>query len=473
MARLSMRIMFCVAVVLGFTVLPAYAQGFGPGFHAAVFFDGRCGGQYGLSAASAPATLGPVDGNCLTGSATGAGEAGAGTMRALAQTRPPGTAVTGRARMQIENIIISGPPAASIPISLNFQLRGTLASHPDNGQAGVSLYLALSGAAGLLSNSELYFSHIAILNQSGIFAPLSVPFPAATIDQSFTTQVVSAVPNQPISLEIAFAAWSNAAGLQETHSDFFSGANGFALPAGAPVFNLPEGYTVHIPELNVVDNRWQTLIPPAVSVSPGELNFGSVAVGSSLTSLVTVTNTGGPGLQVNVGLTPAIGSFSVLSLKKNATTVTAPVTLDANETLDVEIAFSPPAPAGASAALLIDSSAGDVVVPLNGEGVVVDTPPSAQIAELLSFFDASVDAGTLRGSGHGSSEAGRLKALRNMIQAASDFINQANLAQACQQLRDVLDRIDGLPRPPDFAAGTAVEEIRTRITELRTALGCL
>jgi hypothetical protein len=125
--------------------------------------------------------------------------------------------------------------------------------------------------------------------------------------------------------------------------------------------------------------------------------------------------------------------------------------------------------------LLVESDApGQSVagVQLSGEGVQVEAPPSEQIAELLSFFDSSVAAGTPQGAGPGNSAQGRLKALRNMILAAADFINQSNFDQACHQLLDVLNRIDGLPRPPEFASGPAAEELRLRITELRAALGC-
>jgi hypothetical protein len=305
-----------------------------------------------------------------------------------------------------------------------------------------------------------------------VFASRPVSFPTTTIDRSFTTAVVNLAPNQPFRLDLELMTFSSMAGTGSTQSDFFSGTNGFALPVGVPVFNLPEGYTVNIPELNVVDNRWQTVVPPAVSVSPAALNFGSVPIGSSSTLLATVTNTGGPGLQVTAGLAPAGGAFSIVSLKKNGAAAVAPVVLDTNETLDVEVAFAPLAAGGAQAALVIPSNVGQVTVALTGEGVPLEPPPSDQIADLLAFFDASAAAGVLQGSGPGNSGPGRLEALRNMIQAASDLIEASNLAQACQQLQDVLDRVDGAPRPPDFVIGPAVAEFRTRITELRAALGC-
>lgn len=481
MASTASRMAVCLVAALCAVAAPAQAQGNGPGFHASAIFGNGCTGGDTASSTTPPASVGPMTIPCVSGSATGAGDADAGSLRASGRSVHvccgSGSAGGGRARIQIENIVITGPDAASIPVSLNFQLRGALAGDPDFGQAGVVLFIGLSGFNTLLSStSEIYMSPGGILNQSGVFAPLPVPFPIASIDQAFTTPVVNAAPNQPLRLDFELLAWSDMAGLGATDSDFFSGTNGFSLPVGIPVFNLPDGYTIDIPELNIVDNLWQAAVPPAVSVAPSDLNFGSVAVGSQSTSLVTVTNTGGPGLQVNaINLAPPGTAFSIVSLKKEGAAAVPPVLLDTNQTLDVELAFSPTTVGAATAALLVSSNAPAqtaVTVELAGAGVRAEAPPSAQIASLLSFFDFSVAAGTLQGTGPGNSANGRLKALRNMIQAAADFINQSNLGQACLQLQDIMDRLDGVPRPPDFATGPAIEEIRSRISDLRANLGC-
>jgi hypothetical protein len=381
---------------------------------------------------------------------------------------------TGRARIQIDNVVIVGPAAASIPVSINFRMRGSLQVQEDFGSAGVFLYLALGG--GLQSTSAIDMIPTGYVNKTGVFAPLEPGFPSAAIDQHFSTPAGTAVPNQPLRLDLELMTHSSMPGSRPTHSDFFTDGGGVFLPFGIPVFNLPEGYTVNIPELNIVDNFVQGDVPPSMSVSPASVNFGSVAVGSQSTSLVTVTNTGGPGLHVTfVQHSPMFAPFAVASLRKNGADVALPVALDTNETLDVEVAFTPVAPGSATGVLIVQSDAPEqslTNIGLSGEGTQVETPPSDQILELLSFFDLSVAAGNLEGAGPGNSAGGRLKALRNMIQAAADFINQAAFDQACQQLQDVLYRIDGLPRPPDFAAGAAVEELRSRIIDVRAALGC-
>jgi hypothetical protein len=102
----------------------------------------------------------------------------------------------------------------------------------------------------------------------------------------------------------------------------------------------------------------------------------------------------------------------------------------------------------------------------------VASPPQQQITGILAFFDASVTAGTLTGSGNGNSASGRRKALRNMIEAAGGLIQQGRTADACQQLADALNRADGNPTPPDFVAGTATPGLAQRIRDLRATLGC-
>lgn len=458
------------------------AQGNGPGFHVSAGGDLNCPGGQTLSLPAPPASLGPITIPCTSGQGIAAAEADAGRLRALGRSEHAccGTASggNGSARILIENVVITGPPAASIPISLNFHLRGTLTGNRDFGQTGIYLFLALRGFnADLAVTSQIDMNPTGVLNKTGVFAPLDVPFPVAAIDQSFTTPVANAGPNVPLTLEFQLLAGSAMAGIGAAESDFFSGSNGFSLPFGVPVFNLPPGYNIDIPALGIVNNFWQAAVPPDVSVTPLDQNFGSVTVGSQSTALVTVTNTGGPGLQVNtVGLGAGSTAFSIVSVRKDGANAVLPVPLDTNETLDVELAFTPTAAGAATRSLVINSNDADestVVIALTGNGVQIQSPPSEQIADLLSFFDASVTAGTLQGAGFGKSASGRLKALRNMIEAAADFIDAFNAVEACQQLQDVLDRVDGNPRPPDFATGPALDELRSRIIELRAQLGCV
>ena len=257
---MTFRVLLLIALIVA-VVGEAHAQGNGPGFHASVIFGGGCNAAQNqtVSSPAAPATVGPDAAPCVSGTAIAAAEAAATTLRASSQSAHEccGTSsgATGRARIQIENVVITGPAAPSIPVSLNFRMRGTLASHPNFGQAGVFLFVRLSGFNTLMqSTSAIDMSSTGILNQTGVFAPLSLGFPASAIDQQFVTPVTNAAPNQPLRLDFELMAYSDMAGAGATESDFFTGQSGVALPLGVPVFNLPPGYTVDIPELNIVNN---------------------------------------------------------------------------------------------------------------------------------------------------------------------------------------------------------------------------
>ena len=260
--RATIRVAILVTAILPvfFNVSVAQAQGNGPGFHVSAGGDLNCpGGEQAISQATAPATVGPSTFPCTSGQRVAAAEAGAGSLRVLGRAEHTccGTAsgANGRGRIQIDNVVITGPPAASIPVSLNFRLRGTLTGSTNFGQHGVFLFLRLAGFNTLLmTDSKIEANHLGILNQSGVFAPLTIGFPNATIDQTLVTPVANAAPNQPLMLEMQLQAASAMAGEGFTEADFFSGSNGLFLPFGTPVFNLPPGYTVNIPELNIINN---------------------------------------------------------------------------------------------------------------------------------------------------------------------------------------------------------------------------
>ena len=101
---------------------------------------------------------------------------------------------------------------------------------------------------------------------------------------------------------------------------------------------------------------------------------------------------------------------------------------------------------------------------------LIDEPTG--IADAIDLFDGLVAEGELVGSGDGASGPGRLQALRNMLLTADDLIAQGELEEACGQLLQVLRRIDGEPRPPDFAQGEGTADMSDALTALRSDLGC-
>ncbi|MHC5200100.1 MAG: FIMAH domain-containing protein, partial [Planctomycetota bacterium] len=89
-----------------------------------------------------------------------------------------------------------------------------------------------------------------------------------------------------------------------------------------------------------------------------------------------------------------------------------------------------------------------------------------QIQNILDFLDASVAEGSLLGYGPGNSASKRLKALRNMIESASDLIDAGDYAHAVDQLESVAKKTDDVAKPQDFVVGEATSTLNTMINEL-------
>lgn len=457
----------------------AHAQGSGPGFHASVGGSDGCNFASLVSSPTAPASIGSQSYSCLSGSATVGGRADKGKLNTLtiASHTCCGTSSTtgASARFEVEDLVISGPAAASVNVALRFRLKGVVNVN-SNGVASITLTTLISGSntsAGTLSRLQINQSGPTL--KDGLFSPLPLTGASVAFDNEFTTPTFTATPNVPLNVNVSLSVVSSAnAGSSE--SDFFTGDKGFSLPATGVVFQVPAGYTVNSPSLAIADNYWLPNGPGDISVSPSSVNFGSVNVGSQSTAVVTATNTGAASLSVNSAwLGAANPAFSIASVKKGGAAVTYPVSLAPNETLDIELGFAPTSSGPANGMLNVgsnDPDEGTVSVSLTGVGVAVGSPFSQQIAELLTFFDQAVAAGTLQGAGPGSSAAGRLRALRNMITAAGDMITGGNLGGACAQLTDVLSRMDGAPQPPDFVTGSAVGDLRSRVQQVKSNLGC-
>jgi hypothetical protein len=151
-----------------------------------------------------------------------------------------------------------------------------------------------------------------------------------------------------------------------------------------------------------------------------------------------------------------------------AITSIVPDTVSPDDDVDIQITFTPSAVGYVAADLIINGAAASS---LGGVGVSIEPPPPVSIADILAFFDESVADGTLVGNGPGKSADGRRNALRNMIEAAGDLIEDGAIEEAWQQLLDAYQRCDGLDRPPEFVAGTAAPTLAGMILDLIAALG--
>jgi hypothetical protein len=103
-----------------------------------------------------------------------------------------------------------------------------------------------------------------------------------------------------------------------------------------------------------------------------------------------------------------------------------------------------------------------------GTGIGVEPPPPVTIQGILDLFDDP----ELCGNGPGNSAEGRKGALKNMIEAAGDLIEEGSTGEACQQLVDAYGRTDGLPRPPEFVGCAGAPVLAGMLIDLMAGLGC-
>jgi len=141
--------------------------------------------------------------------------------------------------------------------------------------------------------------------------------------------------------------------------------------------------------------------------------------------------------------------------------------------VDFEVTFAPASQGYKSATVTIisnDEDEGIVEVSLYGMGIAAEVPPLVQIQNILAYFDASAADGTLLGYGPGNSPDKRLNALRNMIEAADDLIQDGAYDLAIIQLEAIAKKTDGIAKPQDFAVGEAVPVLNAMINDLMAAL---
>lgn len=209
-----------------------------------------------------------------------------------------------------------------------------------------------------------------------------------------------------------------------------------------------------------------------IEVAPLSRDFGKVALGTSKTITVSISNSGCGPLTITGA---AIDTDFALVLLAPSSAIVQP-----DETYHLQVSFIPTIPGQNSAVLKIYSNDPDeqvVEVQLNATGVLVPPPPSEQIAAILAFFDEGVEDGTIQSIKHGFGNCRdkqqndvNLKLLRSMLKAAGCSIERQKYHQACDFLRQASLRCDGKNMPPDFVKGDAVPELANMIEVLRQTI---
>jgi hypothetical protein len=211
--------------------------------------------------------------------------------------------------------------------------------------------------------------------------------------------------------------------------------------------------------------------PGYLEITPLEHDFGEVEIGSNVTAFISLMNVNGHAITV-YSFEFQAGSDADFSLGDVPDT---PLAIFPGEMAEVEVVFSPSAAGYVSAVLEIESD--DPVSPLQEvvlAGVGVSAQPSPMsVQDILDFFDASVEAGTLDGRGQRpQSKKAQLRVFRFRLVAASTLIEAGHDGLACHRLERAYLRSDGQTPPPDFLVGDATAELNTMILQLMVDMGC-
>jgi len=303
----------------------------------------------------------------------------------------------------------------------------------------------------------------------GETSPLSIPEPSGGVGWLYTfvaaTLDLGPTPEDgPFTLARVVFALEGA--VSDGSPDVEAGA--YTPQDGFYDNNYPGVDLVPITTFGVASVRAPT---PQIDVVPTDVEFGDVPVGATGMQMITIQNVGDAALAVDSVLFQGDpGDFSIASTTPALPTDLDPASSDPTDVVDVMIEFEPTTEGEATAMLQVasDDPDGTVVVTVHGRGVPFDE----QAMDLLDSFDDAVAAGTLTGSGPGGSAEGRLNALRNMIEAAGDLIDDGLIDEACDQLLQAQRRTDGDSPPPDFASGNSAVQLYDDIGQLRANLGC-
>lgn len=209
---------------------------------------------------------------------------------------------------------------------------------------------------------------------------------------------------------------------------------------------------------------------PRIEVIPSAHDFGEVDVGSSAIAALLVANFNGHDLIID-GVGFSDGSSADFAL---LTPIVLPHIVPPLGTLDLEIVYAPSAEGYAVAGLEVssnDPAAPLVTVDLSGTGVAA---APLTIEDVLAFFDAGVEAGTIEGTGPtGQAKTSHQRVFRSTLLLAADAIDDGNMELACQMLARSYLRSDGQDGPKDFICGDDCPELNTMILQLGADMGCL
>jgi hypothetical protein len=214
--------------------------------------------------------------------------------------------------------------------------------------------------------------------------------------------------------------------------------------------------------------------PDQLRVTPQSHDFGEVEVGETDSVTIKLENINGSAVIVHsiVFLSPSSGDFV-------ADCPTGEFVLEIAEYLECQVVYAPSSEGSAQAVLQISSSDWlnpEQFIALDGTGIVTQPSPLT-IEDILAFFDAGVEAGTIKGKGPACSKDAHLKVFRFKLLMVAFFIDKDWMKGACQLLWHAYERSDGQDCPKDWIRNGPrsddVDELNAMILQLLSDMGCM
>jgi ribosomal protein S20 len=222
--------------------------------------------------------------------------------------------------------------------------------------------------------------------------------------------------------------------------------------------------------------------PSDAAVSQNDYDFGDVEVGVTKTTVVSITNPGNTTITISgVLFEKNCGDFNVAAGAAGGT-------IGPNDTLAVEIVYTPSSPGTCSDKLNIfraDPGIWPRTVSFIGKGVTPDPeapdfaeleePDSleaaagdllAQIKDINAFITDSISSGTLKGMGKGKRAKRHLKSFRKEMKKVAHLIKNGKLEKACRKLTKVYKKIDGRCKSKDCVTRGVADELAAAIQAL-------
>jgi hypothetical protein len=215
-----------------------------------------------------------------------------------------------------------------------------------------------------------------VLNTAQIYTPLTLTFSASSLNFGLL-QVGMTSPSQTVTVtnvsnhSVKFSSIAASGEFSEGHtclSTLASGQNCTITVTFKPTVAGTQNSAVKLKD-NCPGSPTQTISLTgtgetlALGFTPGSLNLGSVAVGSSITQSATLTNDGSAAVNLTgYSISPADGTFTQ--------TNNCPATLNVQQTCTFQITFTPPDVFTYNATLSVTNSAGaPATLALTGTGL--------------------------------------------------------------------------------------------------------